>query len=460
MQSARTTAEALAVLKNRLQQGIGIESFMYVEVLKRCKDLMATKQVHDCIMKSKMDQNLHVANNLLIAYIRCRRLSDARRLFDKLVNKDLISWNVMIGGYAQHNHKRDAMELFNQMRLEGVQPDAVSYVNILKACASPSPLKWGKEVHGHIRRAGLESNVRVGTALVQMYAKCGSVMEARETFEKLTNRNIVTWSVMMKAYVDSGSNEDALRLLLQMKQEGIKPDAGTFSIILNASTSLRPLQWVKEIHSHVLEAGVESDLRVSSALIRMYAKSGSIDDAREVFDRMKERDLITWTVMIGAYAGCDCGEEAYRLLLQMKQEGFKPDAITFLSILNAGTLKLVKEVHSHVLEAGLESDMRVSSALVHMYAKSGSLDDAKQVFDRMKERDVTAWLVMIRAYAESGRVDDARRVFDMMKERDLTTWNTMIDAYAESGRGEEAYRLLLQMKKEGLKPNVGTIQDS
>jgi len=245
-----------------------------------------------------------------------------------------------------------------------------------------------------------------------------------------------------------------------MKQVGFKPDAITFLSILNAPEGARALEWVKEVHSHVLEAGFELDLRVSSALVHIYAKSGSIDDAQQVFDRMKEHDVITWTVLIGAYAESGCGEEAYRLLLQMKQEGFKADAITFLSILNAsastGALQWVKDVHSHVLEARLESDLHVSSALVQMYARSGSIDDAQQVFDRIKERDVIAWTVMIHAYAESGRIDDARLVFDRMKERYVITWTAMIGAYAESGCGEEAYRLLLQMKQEGFKPDAFT----
>ena len=231
MQSAKTTSEAIDGLKNRLQQGIAIDSYMYVEVLKRClkqEDLSAVKQVHGCVIESGMQQNIYVANNLLIAYIRCGRLEDARRLFDELVKKDVISWNVMIGGYAEHNRAKDAIELFNQMRQDGVQPDAVTYLSILKACASPSALKWGKEVHACIRRGGFELDVRVGTALLKMYAKCGSIEAARRTFDKLGSRDVISWTVMIGAYAESGCGEEAYGLLLQITRQGFKPDSVTY----------------------------------------------------------------------------------------------------------------------------------------------------------------------------------------------------------------------------------------
>ena len=120
---------------------------MYVEVLQRCfkqKDLVSAKQVHDCIRKSAMEQNIYVANNLLRVYIRCGRLQDARRVFDKLVKKSVFSWTIMIGGYAQHDHAEGAMEVFNQMCQEGAQPDGITYLSILKACAIPVGLKLGQ----------------------------------------------------------------------------------------------------------------------------------------------------------------------------------------------------------------------------------------------------------------------------------------------------------------------------
>ena len=434
MESARNMIEAIGNLKNRLEQGLAINSDMYVEVLRQClkeKNVKVNlaKQVHGYINQSGMEQNTYVANNLVSLYIKCGDLEAARGVFDKLVKKNVFSWTIIIGGYAKHKGAEKAMELFNQMCQKGVQPDAFTFSSVLKACTNPSALQWGKEVHACVRHAGLQSDVRVGSALVHMYAKCGSIDDARLAFDKMQERNVITWNVMIGGLAQHGCGHEAYELFLQMQREGFKPDAVTYASILNACASAGALEWVKEVHMHAREAGFESGVRVGSALVHMYAKCGSIDDARLAFDKMEERDVITWNVMIGGLAEHGCGHEAYELFLQMQREGFKPDAVTYASIQNAcasaGALEWVKEVHMHAREAGFESDVRVGSALVHMYAKCGSIDDARLAFDKMEERNVV-------------------------------TWTVMIGGLAQHGCGHEAYELFLQMQREGLKPDAFT----
>jgi pentatricopeptide repeat protein len=535
MRSASALSDAVAVLKDLIHQGVTLDSYIYVEVLQRCfrqKDLRSAEQVHDCVTRSGMEQNVYVANNMLRVYIRCGKLQEARQVFDKLVRKSVVSWTIMIGGYAQRAHAMDAFELFNQMRQEGAQPNEVTYLSILKACANPAALKWGKEVHGHIRLGGFLSDMRVGTALLQMYAKCGSITEAREVFDNLPKRDIIAWTGMIGAYAEYGRGHEAYELFLQMQQQGYKPDAFIFTSLLNqrSSAAAGALEWVKDVHAHAVQAGLEMDVRVANGLINMYAKCGSVDNARRVFDRMVNRNIVSWNVIIGAYAENGCGAEAYQLFLQMQQEGFIPDTFTYLAILNpcasVGALEWVKEVHAKARNVGLDTGVCVGTALVGMYAMSSSMDDAREVFDKTVSRDVTSWNVMIGAYAEhgcgaqayqlfsqmqqdgfvpdkftylgilkpcaepgaldwvrkvhaqafqaglhsdlsvgnalihiyakSGSIDDARLIFDGLMERDVITWNSMIGGYAGIGRGHEAYELLLQMQREGFPPNATT----
>ncbi|CAM6085796.1 unnamed protein product [Calypogeia fissa] len=434
MNSTGTTSEALAALKNRLQQGIAVDSHMYVDFLRRCsqqRDLSAAKEVHDFIIETEMDKNMYVATALLNVYIKCGELSDARRVFDELEKKDVVTWNTMIAGYAKSKHGfgHEAFRLFLLMRREGFEPDAITYTSILNASASAGALEWVKEVHGHAIKVGLESDVRVGNVLVHMYAKSGSIDGARLVFDRMETRDKYTWTIMIGGLAEHGCGHEAYKLFLKMRQEGFEPDAVTFMSILNASASAGAMEWVKEIHGHATEAGLESDVRVGSALVHMYAESGSLDNARLVFDRMEKRAVATWNGMIGGLAKHGFGHEAYRLFLQMREEGYEPDAITYLSILNesasAGALEWVREVHFHASMAGLESDVRVGSALVHMYAESGSLDDARLVFEKMEKRNVV-------------------------------TWNVMIGGLAKHGCGHEAYRLFLQMRREGFKSDAIT----
>ncbi|CAM6128797.1 unnamed protein product [Calypogeia fissa] len=469
LEFTHTTSEALAILKSRLQRGIAVDSHMYVDVLKRCskqKDLLTAKQVHDFIKESGMDENPYLATSLLNVYIKCGQLLDARQVFDELEKKDVLTWNMMIAGYAKSNHGcgQEAYGLFLQMRREGFKPDAITYMSILAASSTAGALEWVTEVHGLATTAGLlESDVRLGNALVHRYAESGSLDDARLVFDRIKKRNIVTWNALIGGLAQHGCGDDAYQLFLKMRQEGFDPDAITFLSILNASASGGALEWVKEVHGHITKAGLESDLRVGSALIRMYAKCGSIDDARLVFDRVETRDVITWTVMIGGLAQHGCGHEAYLLLLQMSGEGFKPDAVTYMTILNAsasaGALEWVKKIHGHANIAGLESDVGVGNALIHIYAKSGSIDDARLVFHRMVKRNVVSWTTMIIGLAEHGCGHEALELFRQMNAHDVkpngTSFVAVLSACCHAGLLDDGRRLFLAMKQDyGIEPDI------
>ncbi|KAG0581800.1 hypothetical protein M758_3G008300 [Ceratodon purpureus] len=466
MRSASTLSEAVAVLKNHVHQGITVDSHIYVEVLQRCfrqKNLTSAKQVHDCIKRSGMEQNVYVANNMMRVYIGCGQLQEARQVFDRLVKKSVFSWTIMIGGYAQHDHAKDGFELFNQMRYEGTQPNEVTYLSILKGCANPVALKWGREVHGHIRHGGFQSNVRVGTALLKMYAKCGSITEARDVFDNLTNRDIIAWTVMIGAYAECGRGHEAYELFLQMQQQGYKPDAFIFTSLLNQrSSAAGALEWVKDVHAHAVKAGLELDVRVANGLINMYAKCGCVDNARRVFDRMINRDIVSWNVIIGAYAESGCGAEAYQLFLRMQREGFIPDTFTYLGILNpcasVGALEWVKEVHAKARNVGLDTSVHVGTALVGMYAASGTIDDARQVFDKMVRRDVTSWNVMIGAYAEHGCGTQAHQLFLKMQQEGFTpdkfTYLGILKPCADMGALDWVRKVHAQALQAGLQSDL------
>jgi pentatricopeptide repeat protein len=377
--------------------------------------------------------------------------------------RDVITWNVMIGGLAEHGFGGDAYDLFIRMQQDGFKPDVYTCVSILNACASAGALEWVKEVHNHAREAGFESNLRVGSALVHMYAECGSMDDARLVFDRMEERDVFIWNVMIGGLAEHGFGGDAYDLFIRMQQEGFKPDVYTYVSILNACASVGALEWVKEVHNKAREAGFESNLRVGSALVRLYAKCGSMDDARPVFDRMEERDVITWNVMIGGLAEHGFGDDAYDLFIRMQQEGFKPDVYTYVSILNAcasaGALEWVKEVHNQAREAGFELDLRVGSALVRLYAKCGSMDDARPVFDRMEERDVITWNVMIGGLAQHGCGSEALDVFRRMigtgVKPDGYSFVALLSACSHAGLVDEGRRLFLGMSHDyGISPSV------
>jgi pentatricopeptide repeat protein len=415
------------------QQGVHVGAHRYVNLLQKCtksRNFVDGRQVHAHIIQHGLQQNVQVVNALLNMYVNTGTMAVARQIFDTLLSKDVICWTTMIMGYTKHGESEEAFRMFHQMQEEGVKPNTVTFISILKACTSPSYLERGKHLHSLIIEAGLGLDARMGTVLVTMYGKCGSINDARQLFDKLLVRDVFTWTSMIGGYVEHGLVEEAFHVFHQMQQEGVLPDKVTFINILNACASPAALELGKQLHIHAMEAGFDSDVHVGTALVSMYARCRSIQDAIQVFDKLRRRNVVSWNAMIAAYAEHHQGGEAFKVFLQMQQEGMKPNKITYMSLLNActvsETIEQGKQVHAQITRAGFESDVCVGSALISMYVRCGSINDARHVFDKLQIRNVITWTAMIRGYAEHGTC-------------------------------EEAFQMYWQMQQEGVKPNEITL---
>ncbi|KAJ7555027.1 hypothetical protein O6H91_05G019100 [Diphasiastrum complanatum] len=421
--------EAINLFQQMQETGIAPDKVVFVVVLKACARLAALeqgKQLHSDIIKSGFQSDVIVASTLVDMYAKCGCTEDARELFNNMSDRDVVSWTAMIAGYAQNGLGKEALALYEQMKQEGVQPVNVTLVLLLKACASLAALEQGKQLHSDIIERGFQSDVIVGNALVDMYAKCGRTEDARELFTNMSERDVVSWNAMIAGYAQNGLGKEALALYDQMKQEGVQPVNVTFVLLLKACSSLEALEQGRNLHSDIIKRGFLSDVIVGSTLVDMYAKCGCTEDARELFNNMNDRDVVSWTAMIAGYAQNGLGKEALALYEQMKQEGVQPDNVTFVLLLKAcgslAALEQGKQLHSDIIKNGFQSDVILGNTLVDMYAKCG-------------------------------RTEDARQLFNNMSERDVVSWNAMITGYAQNGLGKEALALFEQMQTEGTKPN-------
>eukprot|EP01018_Ginkgo_biloba_P032085 Gb_05883 [translate_table: standard] len=518
--------EALEILHLMDNRGIYADYSINGSILQEClnnKALPEGKLVQAHMIQTGVRfKDISIANKLVTMYAKFGNIVDARRVLDRMPERNVVSWNVMIAAYSRHGYNEEALSLFYQMQETGIQPNQFTFAGVLPACANLAALKQGKEIHEEIIRCGVQSNVYVGNALIDMYAKCGSIENARDIFdnmpeqdmvswnsmvagyahigyvdealklfEKMPKRDVVSWTVMMAAYVRHGDAEEALRWYYQMPETGIQPNQFTFATILSACSNLVALEQGKEIHEEIIRSGYESDIVVRNALIDMYAKCGSIEYARHLFDRTPDRNEISWTAMIAGYAQNGHidealklfqkvpeqnvfsytvmiagfaqnghADEALKLFCQMRITGIQPNQFTFASVLPAcsslSALEKGREVHEEIIRSGFQFDVTVGNALVDMYAKCGSIENACKVFDDMPERDAVSWNAMIAAYAQNGYVRQASKLFEKMSERDVVSWNSMIAGYAQNGHGDEALKLFRQMQMAGVKPNSET----
>jgi pentatricopeptide repeat protein len=376
------------------------------------------REIHGQIVKLGFESNVFVGTAVVDMYAKCGRVDVARQMFDLMPVRNIVSWTAMVAGYAQNGQAEEANRFFNQIHQAGMKPNELTFVSVVNACAILMDLKFGKQVHAYMIRSGFQCQVSVCNAIVTMYAKCQTIEDALYVFDKMQERDLISWNAMIAGYAYNGRCEEALKLSFQMKQIGVKLNQFTYASILSVSSSLPAFEEGKQLHGHIIQTGFDSNAFVGSALVDMYAKSGSIQCARQVLDKMPEQDVISCNAMIAGYVQYGYGEEALKLFCQMQHTGLESDEATFASIVSAcanlAVLEHGRHIHAHIFCIGFESSMSVVNALVTMYAKCGDIEDARKVFEKMIERDVVSWNAMIVGHAQHGDGVEALRLFDQM----------------------------------------------
>lgn len=417
--------EALDCFEQMQRVGFSPNAVTFACVLKSCGSLGATEKgqdVHKQILEGQhLEKNRFVGNALVDMYARCGAVEKAQKVFDELPFRDIISWNVLITGYVQHGHGEKALNCFTQMRLQGLTPNPVTYVCILKACGSLGALEKGQDLHSQIDELHLmEKNVIVASAVVDMYAKCGALDKAQETFDKLRNQNTVMWNTLIGGYAQHGHGEKALGSFNRMLQEAFEPDAITYACVLKACGSIGAARRGQEIHDQVARCGlVKKDIHVGTALLDMYAKFGDLEKAQEVFDELAVPNLVSWNALLTGYVQQGDGERALSCFNGMQSGGFSPDATSFLGALKAsgriGAANKGQEVHAQILKHGLsEKDAVIGTTLIDMYANCSLLTEAHEVFDKMPPCNVVPWSCLLEGYSQVGNEEVVFELFDQM----------------------------------------------
>ena len=409
------------------------------------KDLENGRKLHADILQQKLlEKDLYLRNALINLYAKCGTLATAQQVFEEFQYRDVVSWNALISGYAQNGYGEEALKCFQRMQKEGCSPNPVTFVCLLKACSNIRAAEKGREIHAVVVTEGLlKNNVIVGTALVDMYAKCGALGKAQESFNSLPVRSIISWNALIAGYVQYGYVKEALESFDQMQQKGFSPNSVTFLCILKACGSMRAIEKGTQIYGTILREGLlERNVLIGTALMDMYAKCGTPSKAQEVFDQLHIRDIASWNTLIAAYVQHGYGEEALNCFEQIQHEGLSPDAISVVYALKAcastGAVDKGKEIHSDTItNKFLEKDVMVGSALIDMYAKCGSLAKAQDVFDQLQFRDLVSWNVLLAGYAQLGKDCTILDLFNKMIGEgmvpDSITFTVVLNACSHSG---------------------------
>ncbi|KAJ7514127.1 hypothetical protein O6H91_23G029100 [Diphasiastrum complanatum] len=459
--------EAINLFQQMQETGLAPDKILFVVVLKACANLAALeqgKQLHSEIIKSGFQSDVVVGSTLVNMYAKCGCTEDARELFDNMSERDVVSWTAMIAGYAQNGLGKEALALYEQMKQEGMQPNNVTLVLLLKACASLAALEQGKQLHSAIIKRGFQSDVVVGSTLVDMYAKCGCTEDASEVFDNMGERDVVSWTAMIAGYAQNGLGKEALALYKQMKQEGVQPDNVTFVLLLKACASLAALEQGKQLHSEIIKRGFQSDVVVGNTLVNMYAKCGCTEDARELFDNMSERDVVSWTGMIAGYAQNGLGKEALALFVQMQREGTKPNEVTYISVLSACAHSGLVDQGRYFFDSmcknhGVTPTKEHYACMVDLLGRAGCLADAELFINKMPiQPNSVVWMTLLGAARNHGHAEIGRRAFDRvvkLETKSAAPYVLLSNIYAAAGKKDELAKIRNQMKEAGVKKMPG-----
>ncbi|KAM3326121.1 pentatricopeptide repeat-containing protein, chloroplastic [Capsicum chacoense] len=383
----------------------------YSLLLELCateKALLQGKQIHTHVIKLDLSRTDSVFLNTKVVFMygKCGSIWDADKMFDRMLQRTVFSWNAMIGACVVNGVPGRAVELYRDMRFLGVTLDGHTLSSTLKAISQLEFLCCGREMHGVAIKLGFISNVFVGNALVTMYTKCNDIRAATLLFNGMNDKeDTVSWNSMISAYAINGMNQEAISLFVEMLNASVEPTTYTFVAAIQACEETEFGQFGIEIHGAVVKLGYSFDTYVVNALLMMYIKNDRLDDAAKIFFHMREKDNISWNSMISGYVQNGLYDVAINLFHEMKNAGQKPDHISLMSMLVAsgrqGNLLSGMEIHAFSLRNDLDSDLQVGNTLVDMYAKCSKLDYMDFVFGRMLHRDSVSWTTIIAAYAQN-----------------------------------------------------------
>ena len=390
---------------------------------------------------------------LIKAYSQNGEVSKARDVFDKMPHPDVIAWNTMIAAYAQNGCCQDAIEHFVKMQICGSNPSNVTAICVLDACID---MQVGYKIHNSIIEFHFEDDIIVGNALVTMYGRCGETHEAEGVFMKMKARNVVTWSALIGGYARHGFGEEALKCFRHMNDARIRPNAVTYVCVLNACGIVGSLEIGKYIDAEVRKQGLLwNNVLLGTALVDMYSKCGALKNAREIFEKLSVRNIVSWSALIGGYVQHGLGEDALKCFKQMNDARVRPNGVTYVCILKAcgivGSLEIGEAIHAELRKQGLlEKDVVLGNALIDMYSKCGVPEKAQEVFNQLLVRNVVSWSTLINGHAQLGQTNVVLNLYRQMIAEGIVpnsvTFIVLLTACSHAGLMEEGEQLFHEMR--------------
>ncbi|PRQ22475.1 putative pentatricopeptide [Rosa chinensis] len=405
-----------------LQQGLSLHHYMVAHNPITPPDLFVSNHLINMYAKFGYLDHAHqlfdeMPRRNLVTWTALISGDEACKVFRSMESRNLISWNSMIAGFQCRGRGAQAIDLFVQMHLDGLEFDRATLLSVLSSLNGVNDIddvvvtKFCYQLHCLVIKTGFILGIEVVTALVKAYSDLGG--DAADCYrlfsETSCHRDIVAWTGIMTIFSERDP-EEALSLFRQLRRENLAPDRYTFSIVLKAYASLATERHASAVHSQVIKGGFGGDTVLANALIHAYARCGSISSSKQIFDGIEFRDVVSWNTMLKAYALYGQAAEALQLFSQMD---VKPDSATFVSLCACSHAGLVEEgtrIFDSMLERyGIVPLCDHYACMVDILGRAGRVGEAEKLVSRMPmEPDSVVWSALLGSCRKHGNTQLAK----------------------------------------------------
>ncbi|KAL6005505.1 hypothetical protein ACLOJK_006072 [Asimina triloba] len=471
-----------------------------VPMLQNCTSTRDLKRIHAHIIKCSLSQSNYLATKMVDI---CDVKADthyAISIFEHVTQPNIFLYNAMIRAYTHNQLHYQAIAVYKQMlrqpqALTHISADKFTYPFVLKASAGLLDVHLGKQIHGHLCKCGPSGNAATANSLLEMYVKCGSLIDAHQVFDgmrdkdsvawntlisgyarcgqmrraraifnSMPHRTVVSWTVLISGYTQFGDYRNALEAFRQMQLAGMELDEISIVSVLPACAHVGALELGKWIHVYADKNRLLHRLPICNALIKMYAECGNVDEANWLFNQMGERDVISWSTMIGGLANHGRAQQALALFEEMKRANVTPNSITFLGLLSAcGHAGFMDEglkyfdimVNDHCIEPSVEH----YGCVVDLLGRSGHLTRALELISKMPMTpDAAIWGSLLGACRTHNNIDIAVVAMEHLLELepdDSGNYVLLSNIYAVGGKWDGVLRLRKLMRSKRMKKMPG-----
>ncbi|XP_031264893.1 pentatricopeptide repeat-containing protein At4g13650-like [Pistacia vera] len=459
--------ESFKIFRQMQIEGLLPNQYTYPSILRTCTSLGALdlgEQIHTQVIKTGYQFNVYVCSVLIDMYAKNGKLNTAQGILRRLSEADVVSWTAMIVGYLQHDMFAEALKLFEEMQNRGIQSDDIGFSSAISACAGIQALNQGRQIHAQSYVSGFSDDLSVGNSLVSLYARCGRIEEAYLAFEKIGAKDSISWNGLISGFAQSGYCEEALQVFSQMNRARVEMNLYTFGSAVSAAANIANIKQGKQIHAMIMKTGYALETEASNALITLYAKCGSIDDAKREFLEMPKKNEVSWNAMITGFSQHGYGIEAINLFEKMKQTDAMPNNVTFVGVLSACShVGLVNEglgyFESMSKEYCLVPKPEHYACVVDLLGRAGLLDRAREFIEKMRiEPDAMVWRTLLSACRVHKNLEIgefAAHHLLKLEPEDSATYVLLSNIYAVAQKWDSRDQMRQMMKDRGVKKEPG-----